>query len=143
MSSTRLTDGLITSGLMSTEEVCPIARRFRANRTDSVEGMLRRWLALVIIGLILAVPGTAMAQDDGGSDSDGSPPPQSVDAEDAPDEELPGLGKIIGSPDAGPDPQDAGDRGGWAQLALAGVLLVGVGFITFRIARGVRAINPP
>ncbi len=127
---------------MSTEEVCPIARRFRANRTDSVEDMLRRWVALVIIGLILAVPGTATAQDDGGgSGSDGDAPTQSVDPEDAPDEELPGLGKIIGSPDAGPDPEDAGDRGGWAQLALAGVLLVGVGFIAFRIVRGVRAID--
>ncbi len=50
-------------------------------------------------------------------------------------EDAPGLGSIIGSPDAGPDPDDAGDRGGYAQLGLAVVLLVAVSFIGWRIFR--------
>lgn len=53
--------------------------------------------------------------------------------DDEPGNEAPGLGDIIGSPDAGPDPEDAGDRGGWAQLTLALLLLGGVLFIGSRI----------
>jgi len=50
-------------------------------------------------------------------------------------EDAPGLGSIIGSPDAGPEPDDAGDRGGYAQLGLAMVLLTAVCFIGWRIVR--------
>ena len=52
--------------------------------------------------------------------------------DDEPDD-APGLGSIIGSPDAGPEPDDAGDRGGYAQLGLAVVLVVAVSFIGWRI----------
>ena len=44
-------------------------------------------------------------------------------------------GRIIGSPDAGPKPQHSGDRGGWAQFATLGFLVVGVTFIAWRIRR--------
>ena len=47
-------------------------------------------------------------------------------------------GRIIGSPDAGPDPQQSGDRGGWAQLLTLGALAAGVGFITWRIVAAAR-----
>jgi len=53
--------------------------------------------------------------------------------DDEPGTEAPGLGNIIGSPEAGPDPEDPGDRGGWAQLALAGILAGAVLFIGSRI----------
>jgi hypothetical protein len=59
--------------------------------------------------------------------------------DDEPDVETPGLGQIIGSPEAGPDPEDAGDRGGWAQLSLAGVMLGGVLFIARRIVKESRS----
>ena len=52
--------------------------------------------------------------------------------------ESPGLGKIIGSPDPGPDPEDPGDRGGWAQLGLAVLLFGAVAFIGTRIVAGAR-----
>ena len=58
--------------------------------------------------------------------------------EDDSTDEAPGLGNIIGSPEAGPDPEDAGDRGGWAQLVLAVVLFGGIVFIAWRIATGLR-----
>ena len=58
--------------------------------------------------------------------------------DDDPPDETPGLGNIVGSPDAGPDPTDAGDRGGWAQLVLAVVVFGGIVFIVTRIAAGVR-----
>ncbi|NNC79029.1 MAG: hypothetical protein HKN94_02655 [Acidimicrobiales bacterium] len=55
-----------------------------------------------------------------------------------PVEDPPGLGNIVGSPDPGPKPTDAGDRGGAAQLTLAVVLFAGVGFIGFKISRAIR-----
>lgn len=66
--------------------------------------------------------------------------------DDEPGNEAPGLGNIIGSPDAGPDPEDLGDRGGWAQLGLAGLLLAAVLFIGSRIlaeSRRGRATSAP
>lgn len=54
-------------------------------------------------------------------------------------DDAPGLGSIVGSPDAGPDPEDAGDRGGYAQLGLAVILLFGVAFIATRIVREARS----
>ncbi len=42
-------------------------------------------------------------------------------------------GNSIGSPNAGPKPQNSGDRGGWAQLLVLGVLATGVSFIMWRI----------
>lgn len=49
------------------------------------------------------------------------------------EQEAPGLGNIVGSPDAGPDPTDPGDRGGWAQLVLAVVLFGAIGFILRKV----------
>lgn len=63
--------------------------------------------------------------------------------DDEPGNEAPGLGDIIGSPDAGPDPEDAGDRGGWAQLLLAMVICGGVLFIGSRILRESRRGSRP
>ena len=62
--------------------------------------------------------------------------------EDEQTDEAPGLGNIIGTPEAGPAPEDAGDRGGWAQLFLAVVVFGGIGFIASRIARGLRPPRP-
>ncbi|MFT7474608.1 MAG: hypothetical protein ACI81L_001533 [Verrucomicrobiales bacterium] len=50
-------------------------------------------------------------------------------------EDAPGLGSIIGTPEAGPKPDDPGDRGGYAQLGLAVVLVGGITFIGSRIVR--------
>jgi hypothetical protein len=46
---------------------------------------------------------------------------------------------IIGCPDAGPEPENPGDRGGYAQLLTLGVLTVGVGFIAVKVSLAVRA----
>ena len=45
---------------------------------------------------------------------------------------------IIGCPDAGPAPENPGDRGGYAQLLTLAVLVGGVGFIAWRVSRAVR-----
>lgn len=50
----------------------------------------------------------------------------------------PGAGRIIGSPDPGPEPQHSGDRGGWRQLALLGALAVAVTAIMARILLAAR-----
>lgn len=46
---------------------------------------------------------------------------------------------IIGCPDAGPEPENPGDRGGYAQLLTLGVLVVGVGFVMTKVFRAARA----
>jgi hypothetical protein len=55
----------------------------------------------------------------------------------------PGAGRIIGSPDAGPEPQQPGDRGGWAQLLTLGAVPGGVGFIMWRIVHALRPTPRP
>lgn len=44
-------------------------------------------------------------------------------------------GRIIGSPSAGPKPENPGDRGGYAQLLTLFMLFLAVGFIAWRIQR--------
>ncbi len=63
---------------------------------------------------------------------------QVTDLEDEVDE-APGLGVITGTPDPGPAPEDPGDRGGFAQLGVAIVLLSGIAFIGSRVIQGARA----
>lgn len=49
---------------------------------------------------------------------------------------------IIPQPNSGEEPEEAGDRGGWAQLTLLGLLvvtLVGIGFVVARGSRRSRA----
>ena len=46
---------------------------------------------------------------------------------------LDGAGRIIGSPDPGPDPTHSGDRGGVLQFTLFFALVGGVGFIAWPI----------
>lgn len=50
----------------------------------------------------------------------------------------PGAGRIIGSPDPGPEPQHSGDRGGWRQLALLGALAAAVTAIIGRVLLAAR-----
>lgn len=49
-----------------------------------------------------------------------------------------GADRIIGSPEAGPKPQQSGDRGGSLQFATLGAVAVAVGFIMWRITRAAR-----
>ena len=49
---------------------------------------------------------------------------------------------IIGCADAGPKPENPGDRGGYAQLLTLVVLAGGVGFIMTKVLRGVRSTDP-
>lgn len=57
-------------------------------------------------------------------------------------EDADGLGVIVGTPDPGPEPEDAGDRGGFAQLGLAIVLFFAIGLIARRIILATRHANP-
>ncbi len=49
-----------------------------------------------------------------------------------------GAGRIIGSPHAGPQPQQSGDRGGRLQLATLGAVAAAVALIAWRVARASR-----
>jgi len=55
---------------------------------------------------------------------------------------------IVGCPDAGPKPENPGDRGGYAQLLTLLVLAGGVGFIGIKVGLAVRdgdrrTVDPP
>lgn len=106
-----------------------------------VEPLVAGAIAIIVIFTVaapsvhFAVSAGALAihrPSSGLSEDVGEPP---VDADPTSEDEIPGLGSIIGSPEAGPKPDDAGDRGGYAQLALAAVLFGGVGFILRKIFR--------
>jgi hypothetical protein len=79
---------------------------------------LKRVLLVALFALVLiGGPGPAAAQDD----------------------EIPDACRtIIGCADAGPEPENPGDRGGYAQLLTLAVLAGGVGFIVFKVGRAVR-----
>ncbi len=49
-----------------------------------------------------------------------------------------GAGRIIGSPHAGPQPQQSGDRGGRLQLATLGAVAAAVALIAWRVVRASR-----
>jgi len=54
-----------------------------------------------------------------------------------------GAGRIIGSPHAGPQPQQSGDRGGRLQLATLGALTAAVALIAWRVVRASRRARAP
>ncbi len=108
----------------------------------SAVGPIRIGASIAAAVLTLAAGGTlpaAASTGATGADRTETPAPGQVDDEPGRDDEIPvDAGRIIGSPDAGPDPRQSGDRGGWAQLLTLGVLVVGVGFILLRILRAAR-----
>jgi hypothetical protein len=96
--------------------------------------LTRPIVALLVIVIALGTTMIASKIEANGLQED--PAPAEVEAE---PEDIPGLGSIIGSPDPGPKPEDAGDRGGWAQLALGGIVIGGVAFIVRKIFREAEA----
>ena len=111
-------------------------------------------LLLATASLLLGAPGTVSAHDgeDHTTPADtaehhttpadtGEDDPLPVDAEHdlTPLYEIPaGADRIIGSPEAGPKPQQSGDRGGSLQFATLGAVAAAVGFIMWRIVRAAR-----
>jgi len=49
------------------------------------------------------------------------------------------LGNSIDLPDCGVEPKTAGARGGWLQGVTFGLLTLGIGFISWRVVRAVKA----
>ena len=54
-----------------------------------------------------------------------------------------GAGRIIGSPDAGPEPHQSGDRGGALQFATLGAVAAALALMAWRITRALRRSNSP
>ncbi len=102
---------------------------------------LRRVLAATTLALVVllgAGAAPAGAQD--------TPPTTAVpedEADDVPTTLPEELGNIVGSPDPGPEPEDAGDRGGWAQLGLLGVLVLVVALVLRHLFRSANRNEPP
>ncbi len=51
-------------------------------------------------------------------------------------------GHSVGSPEAGPKPQQSGDRGGSAQLTLLALLVLAVSFVMWKIFHDARGGRP-
>lgn len=91
-------------------------------------------LVVVAAALLLGVHSGASAHE--GEDE---PVPADTGDDLTPVPEIPaGADRIIGSPEAGPKPQQSGDRGGSLQFATLGVVAAAVAFIMWRIVRAAR-----
>ncbi len=92
-------------------------------------------LPVVAVALLLGAHSGAAAHE-------GDEEPLPVDTGDdlKPVYEIPaGADRIIGSPEAGPKPQQSGDRGGSLQFVTLGAVAAAVVFIMWRISRAARA----
>jgi len=93
--------------------------------------------ALAVLSTV--APPTVAAQT-GGEDTQADPADTTRNPV-QPGNEIPaGAGRIIGSPDAGPDPQHSGDRGGSLQFVTLGVVTAAIAFIIWRVTRASRHI---
>ena len=91
-------------------------------------------LAVVSAALLLGAHTTASAHEG----EDETLPADTGDTLDPVIEVPAGANRIIGSPEAGPEPQHSGDRGGSLQFATMGATAAAVAFIMWRIARAAR-----
>ena len=98
--------------------------------------MIRRAIAVVIIAMTVVGVSPAPAAMIGGASADDASVIQPAGA--VPDD----AGHSIGSPDAGPKPEQSGDRGGSAQLTLLALLIVAVSFVMWKIFHGARGGQP-
>jgi hypothetical protein len=98
---------------------------------------LRRPLALVAFLLIVvALTAGAPAAPAGARPAGDDPDRTTTTAFDDGDQ------RIIPRPNSGHEPEDAGDRGGALQLALLGLIVVGVGVIGVKVFRQTRQVQP-
>ena len=68
-----------------------------------------------------------------------TPTSQPAIADSGPAQTVPdGLGNSLPRPNAGPDPDDAGDRGGWLQFALLAALVIASSVVLTRLLRSGR-----
>lgn len=109
--------------------------------------MTRRAALLVISAVwLLGTLGTTtavMAQDGTGETHTLEGDSNQIDIGQDDTDEIPAQCRtIIGCPDAGPEPENPGDRGGYAQLLTLAVLAVGIGFIMTKVFRAARASQP-
>jgi hypothetical protein len=84
--------------------------------------------AIALVSIVLVAPGlvgTAVAQ---------TPEPPLTTGSSVPDAGQ-GVPPIIPRPNSGEAPDDPGDRGGWQQLAVLGVVIGGLGLIAALVVR--------
>jgi hypothetical protein len=100
-------------------------------------GAVRRSLLLLLVAVLsLGAPaaGTALAstppEPTTSAPLQTSPPLERLESE--------CVGHAVQLPGCGYKPQQAGDRGGWMQWTLFGLMLVGLAFIGWRVVIGVR-----
>ncbi|MFA9563099.1 MAG: hypothetical protein ACERLM_00090 [Acidimicrobiales bacterium] len=97
-----------------------------------------RWLA-VLLALVLGVAVAVGAGDAGPATAQTGPSTTLEEIRDG------NLGRIIPRPNSGAEPESPSDRGGWLQLSVLGVMVVGVGVIgglVVRESRKAKADNP-
>jgi hypothetical protein len=97
---------------------------------------VRRWLLLLLVAAFafgVPVSGTASAA---------APPQPTTPLQTTPplEHDLSECISALPPPGCGYKPQQAGDRGGWMQWTLFGMMLVGLAFIGWRVVVGLRRV---
>ena len=109
-------------------------------RADGRSASRRFALALVLAAAVLLGAPSGAAGHEGEDES----PPADTGDDLRPVYEVPaGADRIIGSPEAGPDPQHSGDRGGSLQFVTLGAVAAAVVFIMWRVTRTARRASQP
>lgn len=117
----------------------PRNRRGSARRAASDDAQRARIVVVCLAVLVALIAGTALIA---AFVDDGSPAEPSAQVEGAEGQEAGAPPEIVPQPNSGKAPDEAGDRGGWAQLTLLGLIVaavVGIGFVVMRGSRRSRA----
>jgi hypothetical protein len=104
-------------------------------------------VAVLVVLLAVAVPGIARPAEgqplpvvivEPDASGSGTTEPPSIDS---PPTQPPGgvPGDILPGPEAGPEPDDPGDRGGWLQLSILGLVVAAIAGITLLVWRESRS----
>lgn len=102
--------------------------------------MRRTILLLLVAVLALAAPAAGTALATAPPEPSTSAPLQTSPPLERPESEC--VGHAVQLPGCGYKPQQPGDRGGWMQWSLFGLMLVGLAFIGWRVVIGVRRNVP-
>lgn len=105
---------------------------------------MRRWLLLLLVpvlslaALSLGTPAVPV------SAASTTPPTTAATLQTSPplERDLSDCISAVPQPGCGFKPQQPGDRGGWLQWTLFGLMLTGIAFIGWRVVRGIRRTAP-
>jgi hypothetical protein len=131
-------DGIDTVG-----QVIESSPRWAKQPRTRDDGSMRRWFVLTLMTAALLAPthALAVAPPNSGDSSDSAATTTSINNDflNTKRDLSQCLGHSVDLPDCGIEPTQPGDRGGALQYATFGLMMFGVAFIFWRVARGIKA----